>query len=74
MKTRQDNDMTNFTCATYSENDINYYDRSNQVQTVKKTRQDNNMTDHTSVVYTKNETKLSWTIKPGVVYHENQTG
>ena len=32
------------------------------------------MTDHTGVLYAENYTKLSWPIRSGVDYNENQIG
>ena len=36
-----------------------------------KTRHDNEMTDHIGAIYAKNETKLSWSIRLGVICDEN---
>ena len=49
-------------------------DRLDRVWFMMKTRQDNDMTDRAGVVYVKNKTKLSWLIKPSVVYDESQIG
>ena len=38
-----------------------------------KTRQDNDVTDHRGVFYFEN-IELSWSIRPGAVYDENQIG
>ena len=37
-----------------------------------KTNQDNNVTNRTCTVYTENDTELSWPIRSGTVYDENQ--
>lgn len=37
-----------------------------------KTRKDDNVIDRTGVVYIENKIELSWPIKLGVVYDENQ--
>lgn len=39
-----------------------------------KTRHDNDMIDCIGVVYVENDNELSWPIKSGVVYDENQIG
>ena len=39
-----------------------------------KSRQENNMINHIVAVYVKNDTKLSWPIKSGEIYNENQIG
>ena len=44
------------------------------MKSMTKTRLDNDVTDHTSEVYAKNKTKLSWPIRPSIVYDENQIG
>lgn len=57
MKTRPNNDMTNYIGPVYVENDS---ELSWLVELgVTKKRQDNNMIDHTSVVYAKIDIKLS---------------
>ena len=53
---------------------LNYKDLFDRVQSVMKTRQDNNMIDRTDVVYAKNEIDLSWLVRLGAVYNENQIG
>ena len=45
MKTRQDNDMIDYTGAFYAEKVLNFHDRSNWVQSTTNTRQDNDVTD-----------------------------
>ena len=39
-----------------------------------KTRKGNDMTDCTSVFYVENDTKLLWSIGPGVAYYKYQIG
>ena len=53
---------------------LNYRDWSNWVQYVTITRKDNDVSDHTDAVYANNDTKLSWPIRLGVDYDENQIG
>ena len=48
------------------------HDRSDWVPSMTKTRQDNNMTDRTGAVYVENGNELSWPIKSGANYDENQ--
>lgn len=38
---------------------LNYRDRSDRVQTMKKTRKDNDVIDHSGAVYVENETEFS---------------
>ena len=38
-----------------------------------KTRQENDVIDRIGVIYTINNNELSWPIKPGATYKENQT-
>lgn len=53
---------------------LNCRDRSNWVPTMMKTKYDTYLTDHIDRVYAKNETELLWSIKPGMICDENQTG
>ena len=53
---------------------LNYHDQMNQVLFVTKTRHENDVTDHTCAIYTKNDTKISWSIRLGANYDENQIG
>ena len=39
-----------------------------------KMRQDKNVIDHTGAIYAENETELSWLIRNGVDYDEDETG
>ena len=39
-----------------------------------KTRQDNDVMDCTCVIYAENDNELSWPIKSGAYYDENQIG
>ena len=38
-----------------------------------KTKHGNDMTDHIGMVYAENDIELSWLIRLGAVYDENQT-
>ena len=51
---------------------LSYHELSDQVWFVTKTRQNKDVIDHTSTVYVENETELSWSIRPGAIYYENE--
>ena len=59
-------------CVAYDENEIELSNLSNWVWYITKTKKDNDMNDRTCTVYTENDTELSWLIRPGAVYDENQ--
>ena len=72
MKTRQDNDVTDYASAFYAKMILNYCDWLDRVLFVTKTRHNNDMNDRISMMYAKNDSKLSWSIESGVVCDENQ--
>ena len=71
-KTKQHNDVTDYICVAYDENEIELSNLSNWVWYITKTKKDNDMNDRTCTVYTEKDTELSWLIRPGAVYDENQ--
>ena len=58
-KTKQDNNVIDYTSAFYAENVLNCHDRLDQEQFLMNTREDNDMNDRTSVFYVENDTELS---------------
>ena len=53
---------------------LNHHDQSDKVSSMIKIRHDNDVIDYTGAVYTKNNTKLSWSIRSGVICDKNQIG
>ena len=53
---------------------LSYHDWLDQVLYVTKTKHDKDVTDHIRTIYVENETKLSWSIRRGVINYENQIG
>ena len=74
MKTWLHNDVINRIGLVYIKNDPELLRPIILGVVYDKTRQDNEVTDLPHTVYAENETKLSWLIIPGAVYHENQIG
>lgn len=74
MKTRQDNDVTEWTGAVYAKNETELSWSTNQVRSMMKTKYGNEVVERIGAFYVKNDIELSWPTVLSAICHKNQIG